>query len=96
VGRARDLYESQDTDAARAFMGESDKVQDVCDERMEACVREKEGNPTGRALAYRYFKRVVSHAANVVTSIVMPLDKLDYFDEPDRPRGSGMDAKRAD
>ena len=38
-------------------------------------------NAAGRALAYRYLKRVTSHASNVVTALVMPLDKLDFFDE---------------
>ena len=38
-------------------------------------------NLAGVALTARYFKRVASHAANIVTSIVMPLDKLDFFDE---------------
>ena len=46
---------------------------------------EKGRNVVGPALAYRYFKRVTSHAGNVVTSIVMPLDKLDYYPgKPDR------------
>ncbi|MFC1516940.1 PhoU domain-containing protein [Candidatus Margulisiibacteriota bacterium] len=29
----------------------------------------------------RYFKRITSHLMNILTSLVMPLDKLDYFDE---------------
>ena len=37
------------------------------------------------ALAHRYDKRIAAHASNVLTSIVMPLDKLDYFDEPGTP-----------
>ena len=33
------------------------------------------------ALASRYFKRIAAHARNIVTSVVMPLDKIDFFDD---------------
>jgi len=33
------------------------------------------------ALAARYLKRVAAHLSNVASSIVMPLHKLDYYDE---------------
>jgi hypothetical protein len=36
-------------------------------------------------LAYRYFKRVISHSMNIATSIFMPLDKIDFMDEKPRP-----------
>ena len=80
LGRARRLYDAQDDRAARAFLAESDQVQDACDANLEAALAVPE-NAASRALAYRYFKRVTSHAANVVTSLVMPLDKIDFFDE---------------
>lgn len=41
-----------------------------------------------RALAIRYLKRVVAHLMNVLSTVVMPGDRLDYLDEDpeDRPR----------
>ncbi|MDH5371831.1 MAG: hypothetical protein OEX97_02690 [Acidimicrobiia bacterium] len=33
------------------------------------------------ALLYRYFKRITAHSMNILTSLVMPLDRLDYYDE---------------
>jgi phosphate uptake regulator len=42
-------------------------------------------DPATLVLCYRYFKRIVSHCRNVATSIFMPLDKIDYFDENPRP-----------
>lgn len=33
------------------------------------------------ALIARYYKRLAAHLANIATSIILPLDKLDYFDE---------------
>ena len=32
-------------------------------------------------LATRYYKRVAAHVLNVLSSVVMPLHKLDYYDE---------------
>ena len=32
-------------------------------------------------LMARYFKRIVAHLTNIATSVILPLDKLDYFDE---------------
>ena len=36
---------------------------------------------TAVALGTRYYKRISAHATNVLTSVVMPLHKLDYYDE---------------
>ncbi len=33
------------------------------------------------ALIARYFKRITAHLANTATSVILPLDELDYFDE---------------
>ena len=83
--RAAGLIESQDEQLAAAYLTESDKLQSLCDEQVGILMVEKGRNVVAAALAYRYFKRVASHAGNVVTSIVMPLDKLDYYPgKPDR------------
>ena len=37
-----------------------------------------------RALYYRYLKRIVGHLMNILTALVMPLDKLDFFWQEDR------------
>jgi len=79
--RARHLYESEDKASARAFLSECDELEDACDAGMKRCLTALE-NTTVVALSFRYFKRVISHASNIVTSLVMPLDKLDFFDEP--------------
>ena len=39
-----------------------------------------------RALLYRFLKRVTAHSLNVVSAVVMPVDRLDYFDEDDETR----------
>ena len=32
-------------------------------------------------LAARFYKRIAAHVLNVLSSVVMPLHKLDYYDE---------------
>jgi phosphate transport system protein len=39
------------------------------------------GHAVPRALLYRYFKRITAHAMNILTSLVMPIHRLDYYDE---------------
>lgn len=79
--KARNLYQSEDEKAARSFLAEADKVEDECDAAVARLLAVAGENVAGQALAYRYLKRVTSHAGNVVTALVVPLDKLDFFDE---------------
>jgi phosphate transport system protein len=79
--RAKGHYELEDAQAAREFLVECHQLEDACDERIEQAVLVQGRNAAGVALACRYFKRVVSHASNVITSLVVPLDKLDFYDE---------------
>jgi phosphate uptake regulator len=34
-------------------------------------------------LALRFFKRVAAHMGNIASTVVMPLDLIDFYDEPD-------------
>lgn len=79
--RARNLHATHDSAAARAFLSDADQIEDACDSAVTRGLGISDRNMAGVVLAYRYFKRVTSHAANVVTALVMPLDKLDFFDE---------------
>jgi len=81
--RAHGLFQEQEEAAARTFLEEAELLQKSCDAEITRLIGVVGENTAGRVLSYRYFKRVASHAANVVTSIVMPVDKLDFF--PGRP-----------
>ena len=35
----------------------------------------------------RFYKRIAAHVLNVLSSVVMPLHKLDYYDERVLPEG---------
>ena len=43
------------------------------------------GTTTAFILGARYYKRIGAHVLNVLTSVVMPLDKVDYYDEDELP-----------
>jgi hypothetical protein len=51
-------------------------------------VRGEDDRPhaVARALARRYLKRIVAHLTNVLSAVVMPIDRLDYFDEDPEDR----------
>ena len=80
AGRA---FADEDVDAANRIIIEGDALQDVFDARVAELVRSdrpgREAVP--RALLYRYYKRIVGHLMNLLSAVVMPLDRLDYFDE---------------
>jgi hypothetical protein len=40
---------------------------------------------TALVLALRYYKRIGGHPLNVLSSMVMPLHKVDFFDEDAAP-----------
>jgi len=84
LAKARNIYESQDEEGAKAFLAECDALSEHCDAKVDAMIMREEGGGevAAAALAYRYFKRIVSHAMNIITSVVMPIDRLDYYDEP--------------
>ena len=81
----REAFDKEDTESARELIAYSQKIEDHCDEQISKLVQSGAENDMGTtyALAYRYFKRVSSHAFNVATTIVQPLDKIDFSEKPD-------------
>jgi phosphate uptake regulator len=74
---------SHNVERSRALLAEGNRLLKLFDTRVSALVR---GEDTGdlavaRALAHRYLKRIVAHLMNILSAVVMPLDRLDYFDE---------------
>ena len=82
IVRAHAIYKSQDTEDAKQFLGEVKGIEDVCDSIVSDGLVSSTQNAAASVLAHRYFKRVASHTGNIISSLVVPLDKLDYFDEP--------------
>ena len=84
TGRA---FAADDVDAARRLLAEGDQLQDDFDERVNALITATipSHNDAVYAVLFRFFKRVVSHLMNVLSAVTMPVDQLDYFDEPKQP-----------
>lgn len=88
IAQVGEIFQARDTERAREMLAPSGQLLAHFDERVSALVR-GEGEamqPVARALAYRYLKRVVAHLMNVLSAVVMPVDKLDYFDEDPEDR----------
>lgn len=79
----REAFDKQSSKQARELIRQARVLEDHCDERVEALIREQETIELSATyvLAYRYFKRVASHVHNILTSIVQPLDKLDFSEK---------------
>jgi phosphate uptake regulator len=77
------IFGERDTEAAHLILQTEDENLDEYDALVVAQI--ESGRPAReavpRALLYRYFKRITAHAMNVLTSLVMPIDRLDYYDE---------------
>jgi hypothetical protein len=41
----------------------------------------------------RFYKRIAAHVLNILSSVVMPLHKLDYYDEDLLPESPESDAE---
>jgi phosphate uptake regulator len=83
LGDAATTFESRDVDRARALIAKADGFLDEYDAQVKAAYRST-GTPAdavSRALYFRFLKRVTAHVMNFLTSMVLPVDRLDYYDE---------------
>ncbi len=77
------IYQERDGEAAHALIHEMDDAQDHYDDCVVAQLNSSESaaEAVPRALLCRYLKRITGHLMNVITSLVMPLERLDHYDE---------------
>ena len=77
------IFRERDTEEAKRILATGDDLQDEHDEGILNALR-SEGpvaDAVAHGLLHRYFKRIIAHAMNVLTSLVMPVHRLDYYDE---------------
>ncbi|MEX2328635.1 MAG: hypothetical protein WD575_02805, partial [Nitriliruptoraceae bacterium] len=81
-------FGKRDTGQSRELLVRGDEMLDEFDTRVSQLVTGQVGEPhaVAYALVYRYFKRIVAHLMNVLSAVVMPVDRLDYFDEDPEDR----------
>ncbi len=80
---ARDVFTSSRSQEAAEIIAVGRSVNRRCDTLISQVTRSDHGAAatTSLVLGARYYKRIGSHLLNVLSGIVMPLHKLDYFDE---------------
>ena len=78
----------RDEERARAYIARSDELRREFDTLVNGLIHSTEPalHAVPRALLYRFLKRITAHSMNVVTAVVMPVDRLDYYDEADATR----------
>ncbi len=83
-----EILDTRDEDRARAYIERGDQLRREFDGLVNELVHATAPAliAVPRALLYRFLKRVAAHCANVATAVVMPVDRLDYFDEDDDTR----------
>jgi phosphate uptake regulator len=88
IAETAEVFAARDAERARDLLARGDELLDAFDRTVSAIVRGEDERPqaVARALAARYIKRVVAHLTNVLSAVVMPIDRLDYFDEDPEDR----------
>lgn len=83
-------FADRDAERAAALIERADGFLSDYDRRI-AAEYDSDG-PASRAVAhalyFRYLKRITAHLMNLLTSITMPVDRLDYYDEAPDDRTS--------
>ncbi|MFH1830757.1 MAG: PhoU domain-containing protein [Pseudomonadota bacterium] len=76
-------FDNCDKELARKTREDAYFSEKECDKLVWALSEDNKGrNAVAAALMIRFFKRVIAHLGNICTSVVMPFDKLDYFEKP--------------
>lgn len=77
------VLEASEVDRAKQLNAQGRNTCKRCDALIQRVARSEHRAPEAVALVLggRYYKRIQSHLLNLLSSVIMPLHKLDYFDE---------------
>lgn len=83
IDEAAAVFEARDSERAQQLIDKADDFLDEHDAGVKDAFRSEApaGEAVARALYFRYLKRITAHIMNLLTSLVMPIDRLDYYDE---------------
>ena len=86
LDEAYGVLESSDEERAWILLDHGYQVSIRCDALLEGLARSDLPAPIAvpSALATRYYKRVAKHLMNLLSSVVMPLDRIGYYDGSQR------------
>lgn len=91
------VFTSSDSKTATALITQGRAVNRRCDALIASIARSDHdaATTTSLVLGARYYKRIGSHLLNVLSGVVMPLHKLDYYDEDALPVDQDPDSDEA-
>ena len=83
IGEAAEAFAAKDTGRAQELINKADGFLDDYDAQVKAAFSWEGGSSdaVSRALYFRFLKRITAHVMNFLTSLVMPVDRLDSYDE---------------
>jgi phosphate transport system protein len=83
IDEAVAVFESRDISRARELIAKADAFLDEYDDQVKAAFTSTgpASDAVARTLFYRFLKRITAHVMNLMTSIVFPIHRLDYYDE---------------
>jgi len=86
--RAAEVFETRDSEGASALIAKADGFLGDYDRRVKQTYGSEgpAADAVSRALYFRYLKRITAHVMNLMTSLTMPIDQLDYYDETPEDR----------
>ena len=87
--RTLDVFQHSNQERAIELIQEGRDIAHRCDVLIGKIAQSTHDAATTAALvlATRYYKRISGHVLNVLSSVVMPLHKVDYYDEDEIPAG---------
>lgn len=80
---AATVFAARDEQGAQALINTADVFLDEYDDHVRAAFGSTgpASEAVARALYYRFLKRITAHVMNLMTALVAPIDRLDYYDE---------------
>lgn len=80
---ASTVYQNDDQTRAAELAKQGKQISKRCDQLISSVAASNldAGIAVDMALATRYYKRISGHLLNLLSSVIMPLHKLDYFEE---------------
>ena len=88
ISDAADVFDAHDLEAAQGLIDKADGFLSEHDDNVRKAFKSegKADQAVARAMYFRYLKRITAHVMNVLTSLVVPLHRLDHYDEAPEDR----------
>ena len=85
---AIEVFAARDSEGAQNLINNADGFLDEYDDNVRAAFKSEgpAADAVARALYFRFLKRITAHIMNLMTSLVAPIHRLDYYDEAKEDR----------